>query len=145
MSGDSNINDPFIRWQSRSNEQLGFLNNLLIGLSIGLLALEIQLVFNNDFKVGIIEKWFFVSSTILVCTSMLIGCILAWNRLQDFRNTSQIARLKDTVNTTEVNKLQTITKRLGIITWILLRIQIILFALGGLGLIISSCLKLFSN
>jgi hypothetical protein len=48
----SERNDSFVRWQGRTIEQLGFVNNLLIGLAAGILAFQMDkgLSFNPQDK-----------------------------------------------------------------------------------------------
>ena len=84
--------ESFIRWQGRLIEQLGFVNNLLLGLATGLLAFQTQLAFDNKALLTTAEKCVAVLSIIFVFLSVTFGCYVAYNRLRSFRFTAQIAQ-----------------------------------------------------
>jgi len=131
----------FLRWQRRTIEQLSFVNNLLIGLTTGVLAFQTQLAFDNRRSLTVIDKGLVVSSMVLESLSLVVGCWLAWNRLLSFRNTAQVARKRETDAREGIEELRTVGKRLDKRIWRLLPVQTILFGLGGLLLVGASVIR----
>lgn len=135
-------NDSFIRWQGRAIEQLGFVNNLLIGLSTGLLVFQTQLAFNDKTSFQSFEKWLVVPSIVLVFASLVAGCYVAWNRLRSFRNTAKVARMRSQNQDEKIIKeLRTLSDAQDQKTWWFLPMQAILFALGSLLLLIAAIVR----
>jgi len=133
----NNEKQSFIRWQGRTIEQLGFVNNLLIFLATGILAFQVQLAISiREVFFSILDKYTIVLSTLLIFISLMLGCYLAWNRLLSFRLTAQVARKRETGKKEGIedlrNKVRTIDKR----TWWLLLAQTVSFGLGALLLVI---------
>ncbi len=143
---DKRNNESFVRWQGRSIEQLGFLNNLLMGLSIGLLIFQINLAFSREVALSKAEELVFIASLVFCLFSLTFGIYLAWNRLFSFGQTAQIARKRETVKRNGIDKLRAHVKQLDIRTWELLKAQMITFGLHIISLAILtviyiSCLK----
>lgn len=141
MNGKDKNNEAFIRWHGITINQLGFLNNLLIGLATGLLAFETQLAFNEKVVLSCIGKILIVLSILLITASVGIGIGLARNRLNDFRKTTQInnERRKGRIQADE--KLKTDATNLGEKTWQLLELQTWSFVFGGLFLVVATLIK----
>ena len=139
MSNDENTS--FVRWQGRSIEQLGFVNNLLLGLATGLLAFETQLAFDDKVSLIAIEKYAATASIILVFLSLAIGCFVALNRLRSFHFTAKIARKRETDKREGIEKLRTDVQDLDKNTWKFLKCQTISFALGGLLLLTVTLIR----
>ena len=125
-------NASFIRWQGRTIEQLGFVNNLLIGLATGLLIFEGKLSFDKKEILTCVDKWLIVLSVLSIFISLSIGCYVAWNRLRSFRHTTQIARQRETGKRINIDELRALVRKLDNRTWPLLTTQTILFAIGAL-------------
>lgn len=134
-------NASFIRWQGRTVEQLGFVNNLLIALATALLIFEGKLPFDEKKILTCADKCLIVFSILLIFFSLSVGCYVAWNRLHSFRQTTQIARQRETGKTTDINELRVLVRKLDNRTWHLLTIQTILFFLGLLLFVFSSIFK----
>jgi hypothetical protein len=139
MSTDRN--ESFVRWQGRSIEQLGFVNNLLIGLATGLLAFETQLAFDDKASLIAIEKCVAIASIISVFLSSAIGCFVAWNRLRSFHFTAKIARKREKNDRAGIEKLRDDVRDLDENTWKYLEYQTISFALGGLLLLAVTLIR----
>ena len=134
-------NESFIRWQGRTIEQLGFVNNLFIGLATALLIFEAKLPFEEKVTLSCTEKWLAFLSVLSVFLSLAFGCYVAWNRLRSFRNTTHIARQRETGNRTNIEELRALVKRLDSRTWPLLTIQTVLFSIGALLFAVFSILR----
>jgi hypothetical protein len=122
-------NESFVRWQGRSIEQLGFLNNLLMGLSIGLLVFQINLIFSREVVLSKAEDLFFIVSLVFCLLSLIFGIYLAWNRLSSFGQTALIARKRETGKREDIEELRKQVKELDNKTWALLKAQMITFGL----------------
>ena len=133
---DDDKRQSFVRWQGRSITQLGFVNNLLIGLSAGTLAFLTQMAFKDQTALVCCDAWLMAISAVSAFLSLAIGCVLAWNRLCSFRDTAQIARQRETKKKTNIDKLRTSTKERDKCTWLLLKIQAIVFAVGEFSLLV---------
>lgn len=112
-------NVSFIRWQGKTLEQLGFVNNLFIALASGFLILEAQSIFSKKFLQPC-EALLIGLSVILVFASLIVGGFLAINRLQSFRSTSQIARQRETGQKVFISDLRKQVDNLDSKTWIML-------------------------
>lgn len=123
--------DSFIRWQSKTMAQFSFVNNLLIGLSSGMLMFELRLFLEYG-------SCSLILSILLYVVSILIGCFIAYNRLCSFRLTERIARIRENDSNKkclqnlqeDCSLLRTKTDQLDSRTWFLLPFQIISFVLG---------------
>lgn len=122
-------NESFIRWQGRSVEQMGFLNNLLTGLSTGLLAFQINFAFSKEFALHRAEMSIFVVSLAFGFLSLIFGVYLAWNRLSSFGKTARIARKRETKKRKRIEELREYVKDLDNRTWVLLKLQVASFGL----------------
>jgi len=133
--------ERYVRWQAIRIEQMGFINNLIIGLASGILLWQSQILLINNIDPQLRSA--FVSSVVFFIISILCGCMLAYNRLHDFRLTAKIVRSLDkfpsksaTPKIKQDRKAwRAVTKTLGKLTWIILPIQLITF-LGGLVLMV---------
>ena len=127
-------NSSFIRWQDKSIEQLGFINNLLITLASGFLILETQ-YFIGEKTVQPIAIILIAFSAVFVFASLIVGGILAINRLLSFRYTAQVARKRETRQRDGIKDLRDWTNELDTRTWKLLWWQVGLFSLASLFLL----------
>lgn len=131
----------FVRWQGRTTEQLGFVNNLFIGLATGLLAFQTNLAFDDKTHLTAVEKIFVVPSMILIALSLMLGCYVAWNRLGSFRITTKIAKKRENNESKVIDKLRKSTRSKDKYTWCILMLQTISFGLGGLFLLVASMIR----
>lgn len=120
--------ESFVCWQRVTREQFSSVSNLVLGLATGLLAF-----FAKDLQemrgapvclhvLGVLSLVFLAASI-----AVAVGC--AYNRLNDFRKTAQIARKRsqgESVPSADRDE----TKVLGEITWCLFRWQLGLFGAG---------------
>jgi hypothetical protein len=139
MSNDEK--QSFIRWQGRTIEQLGFVNNLLIFLATGMSAFQVQLAI-KEVSFTIFDKRTIVLSTLLIFTSLMFGCYLALNRLHSFQLTSQVARKRETGKRGCIEDLRNKVKTLDKRTWWLLLAQTFSFGLGAFLLVIFAIIHL---
>ncbi len=117
----------FSRWQQQSLAQLGFVNNLLIAISLGGCAYSFNLLSQDNFKAVGTLKCLMALSLISFPLSAIFGIVCAFVRLCDFRGTTQRARKNEDAPSKEH------LRRLGKITWLLLCIQAVALVVGVLG------------
>lgn len=120
--------DSSIRWQEIRIKQLGYVNYLLILVASGILTFQNNIWLNRSFTN--IQKISFNESNFFFFVSIVIGIILAVNRLFSFRNTAKIARLRGKGKTISINQLRKKTDRIDCWTWILLYFQLFTFLTG---------------
>lgn len=112
---DQMPDNRFVRWQSRTIEQLGYAINLVLGLSVAALGFEVSLLLNPHFEPGLCwERMDLLLSLFSLCLSALFGAAAVVTRLLDFRGTAQTIR---TNNAEEKKGLRARTKALGYFTW----------------------------
>jgi len=85
----------FVRWQAISIAQLGFTNNLIITLAAATLGFSLTFLKDNDVVASCWAKCLLVLSIFGLLVSLAIGLWCALNRLLDFRQTAQNARLRE--------------------------------------------------
>jgi hypothetical protein len=136
----------FIRWQQLTYTQLSNTNNLLLTLTLGMLAFSVS---KTGLKLPTNGTILFItiSGYILLLTSIIMGLLLTINRLADFRETKDLVKYKlqrfetknkikehgdiGKINAT-INKLTTTTEKRGKHTWCLLLWQLWTFLLGSI-------------
>jgi len=128
MSDDAN--NSFIRWQDRLIIQLGYINNLLIGLSAAFLAFFFQVKSGESNIFSRVDLIFILLLVTLFFLSFIIGIIVAWNRLRSFRYTAKIARKRERDDRKNIDNLRKKTGKIDNWTWYLLNIQVGSFTLG---------------
>jgi hypothetical protein len=128
-------NSSFIRWQDKSIEQLSYINNLLITLASGFLILETK-YFIGEKSAQATEILLLGLSAFFVFASLILGGILAINRLLSFSHTAQIARKRETKQREGIEELRDWTNEVDSRTWLLLWWQVGLFTFGSLFLFI---------
>lgn len=122
----------YIRWQAIRINQLGFINNLVLGLSLGLVAYNFKFILPDEIQLNCFQKVLFWISSILTVTSVFIALILAINRLEDFRLTAQIARKEEKEQTDDIELDREKSNKLGKKTWCLFTWQLATFLIGFL-------------
>lgn len=133
-----NIDKPFIkrdasiRWQRIQIEQLGYFSNMIFLLAAGYLGYLINLIMDTKLNYII---FLMILDLVLICISLY----LAWNRLQDFRVTKDIAFLREDINYGKFSNQQILkkeiekeclklkSKKLGQKTWVILGFQMWVF------------------
>jgi hypothetical protein len=151
------LDEAFARWQTARITQLGFVNNLLIGLAAGMMTLEASAALGKLDGVGATTKSWLLYSIALLVLSVALGICLAFNRLYDIRYTTQIVRVKQKLSKDakltgeetrkngdrdELSRLRHEVKILGSRTWCLLWGQTIPFFAGTLALLYAVYLQL---
>ena len=99
MNGSPRASDDegtYPRLQGRLQDQLAFVNNLLTTLSVAVLAFAAGAV-GDPAKLHELgwRRGLFGAALLLLAASLLVGIGLAVNRLQSFRITAQIARIRE--------------------------------------------------
>lgn len=120
----------FIRWQDKTIAQMGFLNNLLIGITTGELYLGLNMIIDKKARLSGINQVLLSISILATILSLVVGCCLAYNRLHSFRITMHLARDRGNVEEPITEKLRRSDKTSDKITWILIRLQMGFFLTG---------------
>jgi hypothetical protein len=94
-SADYAEEGPFPRLQERVMSQLGFVNNLLITLAVAMLAfVGNELVDHAELRALGWRRWLLTSGLVLLALSVLVGIMVAHNRLSALRVSARTARLR---------------------------------------------------
>jgi len=141
-NNQSENRDSFIRWQKITIDQLSFINNLIIGLSSGLLVFEADFVFNNKIY-NITLAWLTFISILLFFFSLVFGIIIAFNRLSSFRYTARIARKRQTNDRENIENLRDWTDEIDARTWCLFWWDIGIFIFGFSIFMLTMIIKIF--
>ena len=128
--------ERYIRWQGIRIEQVGFVNNLIIGLASGILLWEGNFLLTADPHKP--SYYLFIASAFLLFISVALGCLVAWNRLMDFRLTAKVLRslledppsIQNKKAEANRNEIREEAKRLGETTWQFLPLQMGTFLLS---------------
>lgn len=135
-------NDSFVRWQNIRIAQLGFANNLLIALAVALVGFTLEFIQADELILNCIQKILFWIGIVLCVISMALGVFVVINRLEDFKLTAQIARKRETENTSGINEDRAVTDKLGKKTWNCFIWQVVTFSIGFLLLLIMILIEL---
>jgi hypothetical protein len=130
--------ESFIRWQGRAIEELGKTIHFLLALAlttIGFIAsvlLDEKFTFKNACAKQCLA---FGSIFLLACTVVLLLLIL--NRLSGIRQTTKIARKRETEERDDIETLRSKVKAKDKLTWILFKISVFIFMAGEILIIIA--------
>jgi len=128
-------NDSYTRWQNIRITQLGFANNLIILLAVGLLGFSMTFL-KDVATLSFYQKIFFWFSCISILASICFGITVIINRLDDFKITAQIARKRETGNRDGIENDREESKEMGKRTWNYFITQVSTFLIGFLCLLI---------
>ena len=112
-----NENNSFRRWQEVSITQFGYTINLLIGISTGLLLFLFNFVNHSSADLTCAIKVLFWFSIILLSSSSFFGVLCSITRLEDFRLTAKISRIREYKSKFDLKALRAETKKLGDKSW----------------------------
>lgn len=110
---------PSIRWADIRRNQLGFVNNLCLGLAVGLVAFDANKLLDNP------HPWL-LTSLVLAALSALFGILTSVVRLASFRGT---ARLHSVATHQVTTKLRQSARLFDAFTWWFLWCQLTALAL----------------
>lgn len=138
LKGQINSNERFVRWQMVLGEHLTNMNNLILTISIGVIAFLLSLLKDASFNPLYCEKLFYTTGLISIFLSILLGIATGLSRLIDFRATLQkIKKELNGNNPSEIDDLKRLTRLYGNLTWLLFYSQLIAFGIGILALLIA--------
>ena len=80
---DADGNPRFVRWQQRTQTQLGFVNNTVLALTTASLG------FAATRELSGWPQCFLWLGIVALVASVSLALICAWNRLSDFRETTK--------------------------------------------------------
>ncbi len=138
MTEKPNVNESFIRWQAITIGRLSYSINLILTFSVAALGFAVTLLINEKFNPVSWQRCIFNISLVLLLDSGAFGIWCTINRLRDFRATTKITKLRDKDGKdSEVQKLRSLTNRLGSKTWGIFWCQISTFSAGIFLLVVS--------
>lgn len=120
--------DAFARWQNITIMQLGYVVNLLLGMTLAALGFGASLLLKE-----LVFCWWkgcVFTSMIFLFASLVCGILCVINRLRDFRLTKDIARKKAKEESADLDQMRKRADMLGKRTWHLFWFQIGAFSLG---------------
>ena len=135
--------DSFIRWQGRSTEELGKAINLLLSLCLATIGFAVSKLLDKEFQFQnctIKSILIFGVSIILISTIILLRLI--YNRLFAFRLTAQIARKRETNQSSDINSSRQEVQKKDKLTWTLFKLSIVSFVVGELFIIIGFIIEI---
>lgn len=118
------------RWEARRIDQLSAVNNLLIALATGLLAVAGQLLFAEK-VVPEARSSQMLWTLGLVAASIVCGVACAISRLLDFRLTACIAGLSTPEEAARKERVRWWAHAFGGVSWALLWLQLAAFGAGA--------------
>ncbi|MGP8225416.1 MAG: hypothetical protein ACLQGT_04605 [Terracidiphilus sp.] len=116
--------DRMVRWQKITIDQLGYVINLIITLSVALLGYFFSLLRDTTFVPGHSARCALLFSFLAIALSVFCGLLCTLIRLLDFRGTAM--RTKSRVDAPSKSDLE----RMGNVTWRLFYIQLSAFTLS---------------
>lgn len=120
--------EAYRRWEKIRIGQLGYTTNLILGLAVGVLAFETNMVVGHAERFHAGPWWLALPSILSAAVSVVLGLAAAINRLQDFRVTSKIYR--ETADPKKIKEEREKTFPIGERTWKLLHGQLITFLIS---------------
>ncbi len=121
----------FVRWQAVTIGQLTFAVNLILGFAVATLGFQVTLLMNDKFIPEAWQKCVFSASLLLLSFSVLLGIAVVVNRLRDFRQTMEVARLRESDSTeSEIVTFRMRSCKLGAATWTIFWWQLGTFGMG---------------
>lgn len=128
-----------VRWQGRTIDQVSFLSNLTLGLSAAASGFAADLLLDPETTICGTSRTVLVVGTAFHLMAVLMGLLLAWNRLVDFRKTALTAARRRRRRRLRIvtKRLRVATRALGRNTWWMLRAQTIVFAIGAAAFVAS--------
>lgn len=129
-----------IRWQTITVNQLTYVSNLILTFIVASIAFEVNLAISKPVVFSsCLTKMSFIASLIMFAISFIVSIFLIFNRLKDFRDTTDIARLReDTENKdSSLQARRAENRKLGVKTWRLFNTQMITFSIGMILAVIS--------
>lgn len=125
-------NSTYGRWENYRIAQLSFINNLIIALSVALIAYIFNFLKQPNVLFNYSQKILFWFGTLLIVISIIVGILIAINRLQDFRLTAQIARNREKNNRENIENDRNSVQIMGKKTWNGFICQILSFGISFL-------------
>lgn len=125
------MSNRFIRWQSRTIDQLGNVINLILGLSTAIMGYMINAIAKSDLLLFCWDKFFYILCLFFTFFSIALSIMTNLNRLQDFRITTRIVRKKEKgEREIDLKADRDKSDSLGKRTWCLFYILIVFFCLS---------------
>ena len=124
------LKDRFAKWRLLSIDELGKVVNLLIGLSIATLGYQINFLVDESYSYRG-QKFLFILSLTLIFGAIVLGLITSFNRLIDFRWTSQLLKMKmNEESNDDIKEFKARIDKVGERNWYLFSFQIATFGVG---------------
>ena len=132
----------FSRWQTTTIAQFGFLTNTVLVLTTASVGFAFNYIFNHVSTLSDELKYALTAGILILGLSGLFALLCSWNRLLDFRLTTQITRASEQHDLRNLTaQARVATRELGDRSWCLLGCQLFTF---GVGIIIVAVTLFFS-
>jgi hypothetical protein len=82
---DLRESEAYHRWEKIRISQLGYVNNLILGLAVGVLAFETNMMVGHAERFHAGPWWLALPSILFAAVSVVLDLVIAINRLHDFR------------------------------------------------------------
>jgi len=122
--------EPYVHWAGVRIAQLGYVNNLILGLAAGMVAFETSLIVGHTDRLHVDHWWIVHVAFGLAMLSVALGLATALCRLHDFRQTAEAYLWQGEDRQRRLKA----TESLGKWTWRLLWTQAVAFFLGVVAL-----------
>lgn len=128
--------DKLRYWQNIQITQFGFASNLIFGLATALIVYICEFIQNPELHLNCIQKvliWLAGFSSVL---SVILGVFVAYNRLKDFRLTTDIVRNKSKKSKEMLHADRLKADNYGSYSWLGLKIQVLSFLVSFVSVLI---------
>ena len=133
-------NESSIRWQATTISQFTYASNLILTFTVASIGFMVSLILSQELNFShCFYQYFYFLALLTFSISFLISICLILNRLKDFRDTTDIARIREESNNTDERLpiLRAENKKLGKKTWCLFNWQLGTFSLAMILAVIS--------
>jgi ABC-type multidrug transport system fused ATPase/permease subunit len=124
--------EAFARWRQLAIDQMTSASTMMFGLVSAGIAYAVALLSSDKSIVTAANAFTFKLFTWSFVISFVAAILLVFNRLQSFRNTAQIIKLRDDAsNSEELDDLRADVLFIDWRSWLLFYVELVTFAFGG--------------
>lgn len=135
----------FVRWQSRTIEELGKAANLILTLSLATIGFTVVKLLGQFLFLSCVSKTLIILGSFVLLATALLILILMRNRINSMRITTQIARKREKNDTSNIENLRKDVRLFDKLTWILFNISVWLFIVGQCLTVIGFLIEVFKR
>ncbi len=124
------MSTSFVRWQQFTISQFSFFTNLIMTFALGAIGFILNVMVEHAECQYYHFRLLAGLAAVVFGLSLLLGILLAINRLIDFRSTARIARIREKYGNIGVSDLRREVDMLGRASWALLLLQTLAFMIA---------------